>query len=89
MNVDQNTSHKIKDQILEGCNTEKPGWVRLSIHPTITNEEVEFICSSLKTLANNIEEWSKDYKYDMVKNDYIHTSVKPIEKELVADWFSL
>ncbi len=89
LNVDQDTSHKIKDQILEGCNTEKPGWVRLSIHPTITNEEVGFICNSLKTLANNIEEWSKDYKYDMIKNDYIHTSVKPIEKELVADWFSL
>ncbi len=89
LNVDQDTSHKIKDQILEGCNTEKPGWVRLSIHPTITNEEVEFICNSLKTLANNIEEWSKDYKYDMIKNDYMHTSVKPIEKELVADWFSL
>ncbi|MBA6155073.1 aminotransferase class V-fold PLP-dependent enzyme [Tenacibaculum sp. S7007] len=89
LNVDQDTSHKIKDQILEGCNTEKPGWVRLSIHPTITNEEVKFICNSLKTLANNIEEWSKDYKYDMIKNDYIHTSVEPVEKELVADWFSL
>ncbi len=89
LNVDQNTSHKIKDQILEGCNTEKPGWVRLSIHPTITNEEVEYICNSLNTLADNIADWSKDYKYDMIKNDYIHTSVKPIEKELVSDWFSL
>ena len=89
LNVDQNTSHKIKDQILEGCNTEKPGWVRLSVHPTITNEEVQYICSSLKTLADNIEEWSKDYKYDMNKNDYIHASATPIEKELVANWFSI
>lgn len=89
LNVDQNTSHKIKGQILEGCNTEKPGWVRLSVHPTITNEEVQFICDSLKTLAENIEEWSKDYRYDMVKNDYVHTSVEPIEKQLVADWFTL
>lgn len=89
LNVDQNTSHKIKGQILEGCSTEKPGWVRLSVHPTITNEEVQFICDSLKTLAENIEDWSKDYKYDMAKNDYVHTSVEPIEKQLVADWFTL
>ncbi|WP_271405006.1 aminotransferase class V-fold PLP-dependent enzyme [Tenacibaculum soleae] len=89
LNVDQNTSNKIKDQISEGCNTEKPGWVRLSVHPTVTNEEIQFICHSLKTLTENIKEWSKDYKYDMVKNDYIHITTEPIEKKLIADWFTL
>ncbi len=89
LNVDLDKSNKIKDQILEGCNTDKPGWVRLSVHPTITNKEIEFICNSLKTLTENIEEWSKDYKYDMIKNDYIHTTIEPIEKELIADWFTL
>ncbi|CAM1333182.1 aminotransferase class V-fold PLP-dependent enzyme [Tenacibaculum aestuariivivum] len=89
LNVDQNTSNKIKGQILEGCNTEKPGWIRLSIHPTITDNEVEFICTSLKTLTHNIEKWSKDYQYDIIKNDYTHISAEPIEKILIADWFSL
>ncbi|OSY89203.1 selenocysteine lyase [Tenacibaculum holothuriorum] len=89
LNVDQDTSHKIKDQILEGCNTEKPGWVRLSIHPTITTEEIEFICNSLKELHKNIDVWAKDYKYDMEKNDYVHISASSIEKELVANWFSV
>lgn len=89
LNVDQNTSNKIKDQISEGCNTEKPGWVRLSVHPTVTNEEIQFICHSLKTLTENIKEWSKDYKYDMVKNDYVHITTEPIEKKLIADWFTL
>ena len=89
LNVDLDKSNKIKDQILEGCNTDKPGWVRLSVHPTITDTEIQFICNSLKTLTKNIEEWSKDYKYDMVKNDYIHATTEPIEKELIADWFTL
>lgn len=88
LNVDIDTSHKIKDQILEGCNTEKPGWVRMSVHPTITDEEVEYICESLKALASNIEEWSKDYKYDAIKNDYVHKSWTPTEKGLVAKWFN-
>lgn len=89
LNVDQETSHKIKDQILEGCSTEKPGWVRLSLHPTITNDEVDFICNALKELCANIGEWSSDYKYDPIKNDYVHTSIQPIEKQLVNDWFSV
>ena len=89
LNVDQETSNRIKDEILEGCNTEKPGWIRLSIHPTITNTEVNFICDALKELHQNIEDWSKDYKYDMQKNDYVHISAKPIEQSLVKSWFAV
>ncbi|MDT7831540.1 aminotransferase class V-fold PLP-dependent enzyme [Flavobacteriaceae bacterium S356] len=89
LNVDQETSNRIKDQILEGCSTEKPGWIRLSLHPTIKNEEVDFICASLKELCANIDDWSSDYEYDPLKNDYVHISVKPIEKQLVSDWFSI
>jgi selenocysteine lyase/cysteine desulfurase len=89
LNVDQQTSYSIKNQISEGCNTEKPGWIRLSLHPTTTDEELDFICNSLKELCENIEEWGKDYQYDPIKNDYVHTSVEPIEKDLVADWFRI
>lgn len=89
LNVDQETSNKIKDQILHGCNTEKPGWVRLSVHPTITAQELDFVCNSLKMLSKNIDNWAKDYKYNAIKNDYTHKTVTPIERELVNDWFSL
>jgi selenocysteine lyase/cysteine desulfurase len=89
LNVDQATSNRIKDEILHGCNTQKPGWIRLSLHPTVTNAELTFICNSLKELSENIENWSKDYTYDSIKNDYAHKSVEPIEKELVKSWFSI
>ncbi len=89
LNVDQETSNRIKDEILHGCNTQKPGWVRLSIHPTITSEELHFICESLKGLSENIKEWSKDYQYDAIKNDYYHKTVEPIEKQLVKEWFEI
>ena len=89
LNVDQETSYSIKDQILEGCSTEKPGWVRLSLHPTTTDFELDFICNSLLELCENINEWGKDYEYDFSKNDYVHKSIAPIEKELVADWFKV
>ncbi|APZ47820.1 selenocysteine lyase [Polaribacter reichenbachii] len=89
LNVDQETSNRIKDEILHGCNTDKPGWVRLSLHPTITNAELDFICKSLQELSENIEDWAKDYTYDAIKNDYVHNSFTPIEKELVTSWFSV
>lgn len=89
LNVDQETSHRIKGQIKEGCSTEKPGWIRLSLHPTTTNNELDFICNSLHELCAHIDDWKKDYIYDALKNDYVHTSVKPIEKELVTNWFAV
>ncbi|SDR82144.1 Selenocysteine lyase/Cysteine desulfurase [Polaribacter sp. KT25b] len=89
LNVDQATSNRIKDEILHGCNTQKPGWIRLSLHPTVTNAELDFICNSLQELSENIENWSQDYSYDSIKNDYAHKSVEPIEKELVKSWFSV
>lgn len=87
LHVDKERSKSIESQILQGCNTEKPGWIRLSIHPTITDEEVNYISESLVTLHKNIEEWSKDYTYDSHKNDYVHKTVTPIEESLVQKWF--
>lgn len=87
LNVNQQKSKSIEKQLLEGCSIEKPGWIRLSIHPTVTNKEVTFICESLKTLSLNIEEWSKEYQYNSNKGDFIHESNKSLEKELIKDWF--
>lgn len=89
LNVDQETSNRIKDEILHGCNIQKPGWVRLSVHPTISLEELNFVCESLNKLSKNIEEWSRDYEYDPIKNDYFHKTIAPIEKKLVKEWFKM
>jgi selenocysteine lyase/cysteine desulfurase len=40
LGVDEDTSHKITNKINEGDLSEKPGWIRLSLHPTMTNEEL-------------------------------------------------
>jgi len=89
LNVDQDKSNAIANQILEGCNLEKPGWVRLSIHPTMTNNEVTFVCNALKKLAFNIENWSKDYTYNIKTNNYIHKTSILDERKLVEGWFGL
>lgn len=87
LHVDQKTSKDIEKQIVEGCLTERPGWIRMSIHPTITNEEVLYVCESIKQVAENYEEWGKDYEYAAAKNEFIHKTAKPIELAIVNNWF--
>lgn len=89
LNVDQQTSTRIKNQILSGCNTEKPGWVRLSLHPTTSNKELDFICKSLQDLSQNIEKWALDYEYEAVKNEYTHKDKKSFEETMVSSWFAV
>lgn len=88
LNLDLQKSTQIKNLIIEGCLTERPGWVRLSLHPTVTNKELEYIANSLHDLAKNIEEYANDYEYIAQKNDYVHKTIKPIEQGLVNSWFT-
>ncbi|UMB60184.1 hypothetical protein MHL31_13995 [Lutibacter sp. A80] len=83
LHVDQNTSKGIEKQILGGCMVERPGWIRMSIHPTITTQEVLYVCESIKQVAENYKEWGADYEYNAAKNN----KAKPIEALLVHSWF--
>lgn len=88
LHVDNLTSKEIEKQLIEGCLLDRPGWVRMSIHPTITNEEVNFICESIKLTAENFEEWKSDYTYHSASNEFIHKSGVKQEEALVANWFN-
>ena len=87
LHVDQQESSDLIKKIDEGCLIERPGWIRMSIHPTSTNEEVAFICDSIRELAKNIESWKNDYHYNAQTNEYVHKSDHKYEKELVKSWF--
>ncbi|WP_203256186.1 aminotransferase class V-fold PLP-dependent enzyme [Hyunsoonleella ulvae] len=89
LNVDETTSKAIEHKILEGCLVERPGWIRMSIHPTMTNDEIEFICEAIKQIAENIELWQKPYKYNAEKNEFEHINNLNTEREIVKNWFKL
>ena len=74
LHVDQHTSKNIEEQIIDGCLIERPGWIRMSIHPTHTNKEIQYLMDGLKELAKNYEEWCKDYDIDYVNSTMIHKS---------------
>ncbi len=74
-------------QIKEGALLERPGWVRMSIHPTMTNAEIEYICDSIQAVAENHQEWGKDYEYVAEKNDYVHKSKPGNVRKIIEKWF--
>ncbi len=89
LHVDPQRSKRITDKIDEGDLSEKPGWVRISIHPTMTNEELYFITNAIGEIVDNIGNWQNDYTYDIHKNEYFHISLDGKEKERVKSWFDL
>lgn len=89
LNVNKATSKSIEQEILNGCLIERPGWIRMSFHPTTTNEEVWFICNAIKEVSKNYEHWGKDYKYNSSKNEFEHTNLIDEKGIIIKDWFSL
>ena len=61
--------------------TGKPGWIRMSIHPTQTNEEINFILDAIEAVVLHKEEWSKDYDYHPKTNEFVHHQFIANEKE--------
>lgn len=89
LHVDQNQSKELLEKMDQGCLIERPGWIRMSIHPTTTDQEVSFMCEAIKELAAHHKDWAKDYSYDVATNEFLHKSFVSGEKGLVRQWFNL
>ena len=68
--IDQAQSKKITDMIDVGDLSQKPGWIRISLHPTMTDKEVLFIVESVNLLAKHHKQWSKDYELNLESGQY-------------------
>lgn len=53
LSIDYFKSRQITHAIDKGDFSSKPGWVRVSLHPTMTNQEVAFIVESVASIASS------------------------------------
>ena len=81
LHVDPEQSSKISDLINQGDFSSKPGWIRVSLHPTMTNDEVEFIGDAISELAQKHADWKADYNMDLKHQKLMHCDGDP-DKEL-------
>ena len=91
LDVDINFSHNITDQIDEGDLSLKPGWVRMSIHPTMTDEEMHFIMNAIEDVAKNHKDIGADYTYNNQTNEFVYkdNSFSEMNGERAKSWFEL
>lgn len=88
LHVDQEKSDFLTEQITLGDLMQKPGWIRMSIHPTTTNEEIKFVCDAIKQLAENHQLWAREYSYNKFSNEFVHENATDFEAEKVESWFN-
>ncbi|SEU12308.1 aminotransferase class V-fold PLP-dependent enzyme [Paenibacillus sp. NFR01] len=66
----------------------KPGWVRISLHPTMEDDDVRAIVAAVADIAEHGKAWMQDYRYSKQRNAWVHRSGQP-EDERIADLFQL
>jgi selenocysteine lyase/cysteine desulfurase len=89
LDVSHDKSKQITDLINHGDLSRKPGWVRLSIHPTMTTDELYFTIDAIKQVQLNHQTWGKDYLYLNKINEFRHINEPEDKTSLVCDWFKL
>jgi selenocysteine lyase/cysteine desulfurase len=89
LDVSYEHSKEITDKISSGDLSEKPGWVRLSLHPTMTNSELDQFADALHQIVEHIDIWKQDYIYDKHTNEFRHKDEPEDKTVIVKDWFNL
>ncbi len=87
LHISQQKSMEIIKELEHDHYLKKPGWVRMSLHPTMTNKEIDFVLDALMEISANVESFSKDYHYDHQTNRFLHKNHQDNYKVLLDDWF--
>lgn len=88
LHVSPQYSQSITEKINTGDLSDKPGWIRLSLHPVMTDAELQYILDAIVQLAENHETWSLDYTYTKNTNEFVCRLPHPEESEMVEEWFN-
>jgi selenocysteine lyase/cysteine desulfurase len=88
LNVTYNQSREITQKINSGDLSTKPGWIRLSLHPTMTTDDLYFTADAIKKIGKNYKKWAQDYSYDKYTNEFTNKKSKGKEAVDYRKWFT-
>ena len=89
LDVSHDKSKQITDLINYGDLCQKPGWIRMSMHPTMTNDELYTIIDAIRQVCLNHKEWEQDYRYNQKNNEFVHCCEPEDKDQVVKKWFQL
>lgn len=88
LEVNYEKSKEITNLINHGDLSQKPGWVRVSMHPTMTDMEVDYILHAIGEIVKNYKSWQNDYQYDIRHNEFYHKTFRTNYKSILPQWFT-
>jgi selenocysteine lyase/cysteine desulfurase len=77
LGIDPARSHDIDEQIGQGCEGIRPGWVRVNFNYFLTEEEFEYIVDAVWLLADHAERLLPHYAFHPDTGLWHHTSEPP------------
>ena len=89
LNITRRSSNSIFQEVKNGDLSSKPGWIRISLHPIMTNEEIYYLIYALKEIIKNINTWKLDYRYLKDCNEFINIKYSSTELACVSRIFDL
>ena len=90
LHVDPSRSRSITERIDHGDLSQKPGWVRLSFHPTTDAAEIDHALDAVRAIVAHGDDWAPDYAYSPLTNEFVHRTVDGHAAHArIRAWFDL
>jgi selenocysteine lyase/cysteine desulfurase len=86
LDVDRLTSRRITELIRHGDLSLKPGWVRISLHPVMTEAEVDRIVDAIHAIGKSHAKWMEDYRFDPATAEFRPLTQPRVEVGLRRDF---
>ncbi len=88
LNVTPDVSREITSKIDQGDSSDKPGWVRLSLHPTMSSKDVVYIADALEAIGKHYKNLQSEYKRVPGSNAFTHKHGRVMEQEMARQWLT-
>lgn len=63
-------SKRIVEQIENGDLSSKPGWVRVSLHPVMSDREIDTLIEGIVGVVENHSSWGEEYRFNSGSGEY-------------------
>lgn len=72
LGINDETSDKLRSLILKGCEGIKPGWVRVNIHYTLSQDDIDYLIQAITFVARSGPLFLQKYSFDMSTAEWIY-----------------
>lgn len=85
LGIDEATSRRFRELILEGRQGIKPGWVRINLHYTFTDRDVDFLARAIAFAARHGHAFLGRYAFDLSTGEWRPVGFSETSPELDLD----